>query len=308
MMIATLSIAFTLAAGDCVTVVGDRVVASDLVSAVPELSALPPETPLGFAPLAGARRIFQAGELKRLADRAGVNITPVNGACVERKLEMLTPERILEELRKSPRLTDCTLELIDFPRVRTPEGEIVFPPEALVNPPSDKDDAPTLWRGYVRFGGARRYSIWAKVKVAGPMKRVVAVEELKARIPIQESQVKLEAYTGFPRTDGRADALDRVVGRCPRRAIPNGAVIHAAALDEPPAVNRGDLVDIEVRSGSTRLAYVAKAESSGRTGQTVSLRNAESKKIFPARVEGRGKAVVMAKPQTAASPAEGEKR
>lgn len=308
MIVAALSIAFTLAAGDCVTVAGDRVVAGDLVAAVPELSALPPDTPLGFAPLAGARRIFQAGELKRLADRAGVNINPANGTCVERKLETLTPERILEELRKSPRLKDCNLELIDFPRVRAPEGEIVFPPEALVNPASDKDDAPTLWRGYIRFGGGRRYSIWAKVKVAGPMKRVVAAEELKARVPIQENQVKLESYTGFPRNDGRADTLDRVIGRSPRRAIPTGAVIHPAALDEPPAVSRGDMVDIEVRSGSTRLAYVARAESSARTGQTVSLRNAESKKIFPARVEGKGKAVVTTKPQLAASPAEGEKR
>jgi flagella basal body P-ring formation protein FlgA len=307
MIIAALSLAFTLATTDCIVVGGDRILAGDLVAAVPELGALPAETVLGFAPLPGARRIFPAGELKRLAERAEVRITPSSGVCIERKLETLSAERILGELRKSPRVQNCSIEILDFPHVRTPEGEIVFPPETLVNPPPDKDDAPTLWRGYIRFGGARRFSIWAKVKVAGPMKRVVAVEELKARLPIQANQVRLEAYTGFPRRDGHAEALDHVVGRSPRRAIPSGALIHPAALDEPPAVSRGDLVDIDVRSGATHLAYVARAESSGRPGQTVSMRNAESKKIFPARVEGKGKAVVVARPDTAAVPAEGEK-
>jgi flagella basal body P-ring formation protein FlgA len=307
-MLLTLSIAFTLATTDCVVVGGDRILAGDLVAAVPELGALPAETVLGFAPLPGARRIFPAGELKRLAERADVKITPANGVCIERQLQTITAESILTEIKKSPRVKDCTIEVLDFPHVRAPEGEMVFPPEALMNPPTDKEDAPTLWRGYIRFGGGRRFSIWAKVKVTGPMQRVVAVEDLKARQPIQANQVKLEEYSGFPRTDGHADTLDRVVGRCPRRAIPSGASIHPAALDEPPAVSRGDLVDLEVRSGATHLDYVARAESSGRAGQTVSLRNAESKKIFPARVEGKGKALIVAKPETAATSAEGGKR
>jgi hypothetical protein len=62
----------------------------------------------------------------------------------------------------------------------------------------------------------------------------------------------------------------------------------------PPDIDRGDLVEVEVRSGAARLLLRARSESDGRTGETISLRNLSSNKIFQARVEGKGRALVEA--------------
>jgi hypothetical protein len=59
-----------------------------------------------------------------------------------------------------------------------------------------------------------------------------------------------------------------------------------------PDIVRGDLVDVEVRSGGARLWLRARSESEGRTGETISLRNLASNKVFPALVQGKGKALV----------------
>jgi hypothetical protein len=61
----------------------------------------------------------------------------------------------------------------------------------------------------------------------------------------------------------------------------------------PPAeINRGDLVEVEVRSGAARLLLRARSESDGRVGETIPLRNLSSNKVFQARVEGKGRALL----------------
>jgi flagella basal body P-ring formation protein FlgA len=62
----------------------------------------------------------------------------------------------------------------------------------------------------------------------------------------------------------------------------------------PPDVNRGDMVEVEVRSGAARLAFTGKAESTGHSGDLVVIRNLSSNKVFQARVEGKGKAFLDA--------------
>jgi Chaperone for flagella basal body P-ring formation len=63
----------------------------------------------------------------------------------------------------------------------------------------------------------------------------------------------------------------------------------------PREVERGDTVAVEVSSGAALLKFEARAESGGRLGETVTLRNPASNKSFPARVAGQGKVTVDAK-------------
>jgi hypothetical protein len=72
------------------------------------------------------------------------------------------------------------------------------------------------------------------------------------------------------------------------------------AVAEPPKralagldVHRGERVSVEVTSGAAVLRLQADAESAGRAGDAVLIRNPESGKIFQARVEGKGKVVVQ---------------
>ena len=64
-------------------------------------------------------------------------------------------------------------------------------------------------------------------------------------------------------------------------------------------MQRGDLVDVTAISGAAQLHVPALAETPGRQGDMISLKNPRSGKIFRARIEGKDKALVMPWPQTA---------
>jgi Chaperone for flagella basal body P-ring formation len=76
-----------------------------------------------------------------------------------------------------------------------------------------------------------------------------------------------------------------------RRGGPPRAAATSSAL-APMAVHRGDKVAVTVSSGRVVLRFESQAESSGRTGDTVIIRNPENGSRFIARVEDRGKVVV----------------
>jgi flagella basal body P-ring formation protein FlgA len=46
-------------------------------------------------------------------------------------------------------------------------------------------------------------------------------------------------------------------------------------------------------SGAARLILTARAESGGHGGETISVRNLESNKVFSAQVAGKGKAIIL---------------
>jgi hypothetical protein len=58
-------------------------------------------------------------------------------------------------------------------------------------------------------------------------------------------------------------------------------------------VERGDAVRVEVRSGGVLLAFAASAESAGRVGEPVIVRNPQNGRRFQARVDGKGKVSVQ---------------
>jgi flagella basal body P-ring formation protein FlgA len=61
------------------------------------------------------------------------------------------------------------------------------------------------------------------------------------------------------------------------------------AKPPPQAIARGDQVRVEVHSGAVLLAFDAAAESSGHTGEAVTVRNPANGQRFRAVVEGPGK-------------------
>jgi flagella basal body P-ring formation protein FlgA len=150
------------------------------------------------------------------------------------------------------------------------------------------------WRGNVIYGDNRRFGVWARVLISAPMPRVVAAEALKKGEAIGASQVRVETADRFPIAGDVAQTMDQVVGRAPMRVVAPGTEIHLAQLMVPPDVNRGEMVEVEVRSGAAHLAFTGKAESTGRSGDTVVIRNLSSNKVFQARIEGKGKAFLDA--------------
>jgi flagella basal body P-ring formation protein FlgA len=125
----------------------------------------------------------------------------------------------------------------------------------------------------------------------------VAVESLKAGRPIEARQLRAISSVCFPVGAKDAEPAGEMAGLVPLRPIAAGAEVRPEMLTGANDVNRGDAVRVEVRSGAAHLALVARALSGGRTGETISVRNPDSNRIFQARVTGKGTAIVEAGPK-----------
>ena len=108
--------------------------------------------------------------------------------------------------------------------------------------------------------------------------------------PIAESELASRTVTDAAADGAFAIQLSDVAGRIPVVRIEPGTAIRIADLKDRPEINAGDEVEVEVRNGAMRICAKARAEQSGRLGDTIVLTNLQSSARFRARVEGRSKA------------------
>jgi flagella basal body P-ring formation protein FlgA len=276
-----------LAAGACLPVNGDRLRAGDLAAADPIFAALPAETVVGYSPAPGVRRWFRGAELARLARRHGLSPASSRDVCFEREMAPLDPARLAEAMKRSL-APGARVEIAEYSRHPAPRGEIEFPRPGLS--PKAASSGLALWRGFVRYGAGRRFTIWARVKVAVPARRVVAARALAPSKPIAAADLRIDSIEAFPSAGGFAESLEDAVGRLPRRTIGAGEPVPLAALDSPRDVAAGDTLRIEANTGAARVELVARAESPGRRGDVILVRNTTNQRRFRARIEGPGRA------------------
>jgi flagella basal body P-ring formation protein FlgA len=280
------------AANPCVPVRSERIPVRDFAPALPPMAAAPPEAMAGFSPMPGARRIFSPAEVASLAARYEIALPEPAAVCFEYPVSQIDPARLTEPMQRA--LPNARIEIVESTKIPAPEGEVEFPRQGL-SLPTFGSTAPVVWRGFIRYGQYRRFPIWARVRIRAPMRRVVAVAVLPRGLPIEAGGVRVEDYEGFPQGRRPLDNLEQVLGCLPRRPIAAGAPIWAESIETPPDVRRGDTVEVTVRCGAANLSLVATAETGGRTGETISVRNNDTKKLFDARVTGRGRVAVLVK-------------
>jgi flagella basal body P-ring formation protein FlgA len=183
------------------------------------------------------------------------------------------------------------IEILEYSRYPVPLGSLEFPLAGL--PAAGAKSGPVTWKGRVRYAGRRSFAVWAQVNVAITENRVVTGRDLLPGRPVEPDQLNIEPYEGLPARTPAARSLEQVVGRVPRRLIRAGSPVWIGHLEDAPDVRRGDTINIEVQSGATRLTALGLAETPGRLGETVTVRNPQSGGTFSARVSGKGKAVVV---------------
>jgi len=287
------------AGAQCLPVLGARIRAGDMARAVPAFAGIAPELDLGEVPAAGARRTYGAAELARLARRYGLAVPLGMEACFARPVETLTAERVAAVLAAA--MPTARIEVVEFSRQPVPPGILRFPASGLR---MDQDTGSALlWRGLVSASGRDDFPVWAKVRIRVSGKRAIAVRTLAPGHPIERAELREEPYEGPP---GVPD-LSQVVGRVPRRPIPAGTAIETRWLDAPAEVVRGERVRVEIQSGRVRVILEAQAQSSGRHGEVVMVRNPDNGKILRVTVAQRGRAVLAADPGGTA-PAQGANR
>ncbi len=284
------------AAAGCLPLEGDRVLARDLARLAPEFASVAPEEVAGLAPSFGARRVFEPPELARLARRWGVAIEKPAVICFERVTRILTGDAVRAALRQSLGIPEAKVELADFSRLPVPAGRLEFPRSGLAVPAIGRADE-VLWRGRVVAEGGRSVPVWARVRMSVRRPRPVARVPLAAGRAVEMDQVVLEEREEFPLPAPDGFTLEQVAGRRPRRAIPAGQAILPAALMPVREVEAGQTVAVEVTSGAARLSFEGKAETAGRAGDAIVVRNPASGRKFRAVVEGKGRAAVQAGPR-----------
>ena len=277
----------------CRAITHQEILASDLAAAIPAFSSLPQDLRVGFSPMPGSRRVFPSAELQRIAKVHGLELTSAADLCFSWRVSTVKPEDLIAAMRKTIGIADAKIEILSFSQTAAPEGEIVFPRNGLQLPPVSNPHGDVLWRGYVLYGENRRFGIWAKARIVADVTRVVATADLIAGQAIRQDQVRLESLEEFPLDLLTARNLDEVIGLAPRVAIKNGAPILKNQIGHAPEVARGDVVNVEVRSGAAYLSFEARAETNGAKGATILVRNPKSGRDFRAQVVEKGKVVVI---------------
>jgi len=281
----------------CMPVEGDQIRGSDLARAIPAFKQVPPNIPLAPTPGPGGTRVFTAAELQSIASRFSISADAESEMCFEMLTEPLDRERVLEAMRASLQTPDVHIELLEVSSEKVPRGRVEFPREGLGAPALPDRKSPVLWRGNVVYGSDRqRIAVWGRVNVTAPVSRIVATESLKVGVAIQTNQLRRETIESFPvlkpANDKSAVDLEQIVGKLPLRTISAGGEIRMDNLALPIDVHRGDRVRVEVRIGAAHLALSGLAESNGRIGDMIAVRNPDSSKMFRARVESRDKVIV----------------
>jgi flagella basal body P-ring formation protein FlgA len=278
----------------CVPLEGDRLLGRHLAAAIPAFSPMDPDAVVALAPAPGIERHFFASELGRIASRSGI-ATPPGGfaaVCFARQAAVLTREAVGAALTAALEGTGAEWDLIDYYRIAVPPGRLEFVASGLGLPPGGSVRVPVIWRGRLRYSETRSLPVWAKVRVWAKRERVIAAQALAAGTGIEARHLRVETVEEPPFAPKGAEKPAGIEGKILRRAVPEGEAIRARDLGEAPDVRRGEEVQVEARSGTALLKFRARAESPGRTGDSILVLNPENRRRFRAVVNGKGSVVV----------------
>lgn len=290
-LILTSAMAAGLCGAACFQVTGGRITGRDLAAADAAFSALPATYTVSVAPEPGTERKFAVAELRRVAAANRLSGVPNHDICFEIPTRLLDSAALETAMRRSL-AANAALKIVEVSKTPAPAGEIDFPLTSL-EPAGPGSDGVQLWRGFVRYADTRKAPIWARVLITQHYACVVAIRDLAANTVVPASSLRIDDRTGPPAREPGPARIEDVAGRQLTRAVKAGDPVPVAFLIAPWDVKRGDSVRVEVKSGEARLNLDAIAENSGRQGDMVELRNPSSGKLFRARVEQGGRAVLI---------------
>ena len=272
----------------CVSVAGPDITDGDLAKAETVFTPADPSVRVGYAPVPGVQRLMHPAEAAQLLKRLEItSAAPLREACFERPMAPLSIDAVGTAMRKAlgpePRL-----EISEISAFSVPAGELVFRLEDLGQPPV------ALWRGYVLYDGGKRFRVWARVKISVTARRLVALRDLKQGVPIELSQVAIQPIEESPQKPVTPLSLEHLEGSLPRHFIPANSPVWSDSIDPPFDITKGDRITVTVNSGLAKISIDAEAETSGRRGDPVALKNLESGKLFRARIDAPGQAALEA--------------
>jgi flagella basal body P-ring formation protein FlgA len=292
MRLILLTLAFLQAAdAACGLLHSDLIYGRDLSARVPGMERLSPEVVIGVAPLPGVERWIHAAEQILIGKRHGLVVIPKESICLRLATRELKGSDFEEAIR--PLLSPTTkIEVVDWSRYELPAGELEFTASGLVYKPVRDLIAPALWRGTLKYFGNRRITVWVKLRLSEQRSWVEAARDLKAGDLISPEDMVAKVGAVFPLPVQSNTDATIFFGRKVRRSIAKGALLHVSDLLPKTDVERGDQVLVRVENAGSVISIQARSEQAGALGQQIRLRNPASGRLFQARVDGKGTAVV----------------
>ena len=161
------------------------------------------------------------------------------------------------------------------------------------------------WRGHLMSGSGRAFPVWARARVAIRRPGLVARQTLEAGQIVGIDAIERVELIDYPAWEAPLAELDLAVGRRVRRAIPAHTPLLAHLLALRRDIERGDSVEVELPvgermgesgskiAGEASATLTAQAESPGRTGEMILLKNPLTGRRFSSKVTGMGRAVMI---------------
>ena len=288
-MILAVLLASLLQPASCIPIESDRIYGRDLGRALPLFQALPPDLQVAFSPVPGQQRVFSPAELGKVARANNLKFEATQSVCFAWPMSALSSEAIVSAISATLEGRHPHIEIVEQSRASVPKGQLVFPLAGL----SGVSGAPVVWRGYVIYARNHRFSTWARVRITVKEPRVVALETLNPGKAIRPEQVQLAEYEGPFTPEENFQNVTQVSGTIPRNIIPVGAPVTKNAVQAARDVERGDLVHVVAQAGAAVVESEGIAEQGGARGEVITVRNAKTKRTFRARIEEKGKVLVI---------------
>jgi flagella basal body P-ring formation protein FlgA len=129
---------------------------------------------------------------------------------------------------------------------------------------------------------------------------LIAQRDIDRREIIADADVRLEPRWVSPGETPPDRAA--IIGSQARAKIKQGEAFSGGDLESPVLIKRGDVVYVQVLSGSIVVQARTRALGPGREGETIAFQMEGADDSFMARVAGRGRAVMLAAPAMDAPP------
>lgn len=201
-------------------------------------------------PGADLRKFAQDFVLERLSGTGGVSVEPSG---------------LVQDLV----LFDSPLKL----KVRLPDGL------ALRGPVTLRVD---VWQA----GGGEQDALVASLPVSFIIRRqeghLVTLRAIKRGERLGPENLALREEDATYEVDG-VSSMDSVLNKVARTFIPEGKVLTQAMVDEPIAIQRGDVVRLLVKSGAVVVETSAKAMRDARIGESIPLQVIDTDRTVQAR-------------------------
>lgn len=132
-------------------------------------------------------------------------------------------------------------------------------------------------------------AVRAELEALAPV--VVAAHDLGRGIELAESDLRV---VELDLNGLRNPCLDsrELLGKKLKRPLRAGDAFDRTQVEFPPMIRRGEVVSIQVVSGSLRISAAGEARQDGREGETIRVRNSSSRKEILCRVIAPGLAQV----------------